>query len=248
MYLTAQLVKDADGLTGVQVYGYSHRDATAHGHPWQHLDLRAIAEREPGVLMFAVRDLHTRQNAVLAFLDVLAPEGVPLGTLGKHLLNMPAPELGQRDVEWHYGPVKLRLYVTVSQSSRIGDTYQTLMDRLCGVLGRLAAANVALASTAGPSPVKILRYRTDAGFRFELERPQSLAVSRGNTPTTPRSVSISADTWDDFITHLGHLPVPEIVQVLTNQTLDELVALGGAEVADAETQTPVWSTTAGAVT
>ena len=71
MYITAHRVQNAAGLEGVNAFVHRHGDCS-----WP-VDASRMPEENPGVLAMQRIELPPGGNAVVSYLDVLAPDGWP---------------------------------------------------------------------------------------------------------------------------------------------------------------------------
>ncbi len=242
MYLTAQRVKDAQGREGVNVYGYSHLSEKAAGIDWQAPNVAMIAERQPGRLMFSMRAVEGIGNSVLSYLDVAIADQVPARTVAD-LLQAAMTAWAPRVPVWLQGPMSLRFQTSLTDADGAAREIRTLKDELVFAVAARAGAGRGEGSArpAAPHPLRVLRKRGKASYRFELDAPsrEFLAKARPDL-LLPAGWNITYEYLEAFCAFSNSAIEPEAMQALTHLSPEQLDSLAGGLVVAEDTGKVIW--------
>lgn len=213
MYATAQRVR-SERATGINVLVYRHDPgATERLQPDQ------VVEQLPGTLESARITMPPGGNAVLSYLDVVAPETVAQMDVAEAVVQLKPDALGGSWVR--SGEVAVRFARLAGGAANISREY----DELATPLAELLRARRPL-PWAGGEGVTIRGVVSDENYIFQLE-PRSEALLRAaNGPDwKPPTVSVGHVTMDDLRIS-GVDTWVEIAKVLTGAPPEELLRYG----------------------
>ncbi|HEY3356163.1 MAG TPA: hypothetical protein VGQ83_23125 [Polyangia bacterium] len=228
MYLTSHLVRTpAHDHGGVNTFIYTHHGASSPAIDWADPDIRRIAEEQPGSLVAAITSVPAGGNEVLAYLDVVAPEGLSSRAVA-HEIPSALPG-GTPPIVWRAGRLTLRYGTVIGLEPRANALFALLAGELCRILGTQKAL------TPAPrlrGPLRLNRTADSVGFRYQLS-PESRAALREIAPgrALPATLAVTFENQDDFVTVFG-APFAEFARLLTGLTLVDIKAAGGIEVWD----------------
>lgn len=218
---TAQRVKSHAGEVGINRYRYSFPDALA-GRPslWSALDGR------PGSLDAFEYAVKPGNNAVISYLDVVAPSASNLDQISQALESLDARvAMSTLPIHGTVGSIAFRFGAILALE---GEPARREFHELAR-----AALKLVHQSTPAPAPLVVIASTEPDGVVYRLD--ESSRQRLGARATSVKMTSESAGVFD---------VLPEIALLLTRFTLDELAAAGGARIVELPAQREVarWPT------
>ena len=243
MYVTAQRVRNEHGDDGVHVFAFVHGHVPVSGVDWSAPDAGFIAEHRPGQLLLAMQQISGERLAIISYLDIAFHDALARNAaqlLRRLVAAWPRPV--SWPVAWGIDNVGGRLYTAASGRTGVDEELFVLQDALLPFLGHVVPPR--LGFPAAPTPttraIIVLRKRTERGYEFRVDQSSRRDLEAAGVPPPHPVVSTSLENYDALEVMTGRDFEDEVVPVLAKLSLDQIDALGGAEVADADTGTTLW--------
>ena len=240
MYVTAQTVQAESGEEAIHVFVYLHRNTPVSDIDWSAPDAGFLAEHCPGQLMLAVRTLSgklaVRSFLDVAFPDVLAKQGAML--LRQLIAAWPAGPAWPNS--WNVVGVGGRFYIAASRRANAAADLKGLQEALLSVLGEVVPRQLNLPALSVPvaQPLVVVQSRTAKGLEFRLDDTSRGILTSLGVAALETVMSVSLANYDAFEAMTGRDIEDEVVPALTKLTIEQIDALGGAEVV--ENRMTVW--------
>jgi hypothetical protein len=231
MYATAHHVKSPKGQTGINAFLHEHgedRNATS----WETPSVAAVADARPGTLIAESYDVPPGGNAVMAFLDVVAVDGIgferlsgALDIFGTMVASQPAPIVAT------INGVGMRFGCDLGLAPVASKEFDRLKNRVFEILH----AERTVANSA-QEPLDVLVVFAEDGYAFELSPRSAARVREAHRAGEwePARFHVDPDVMMDFQDMYGDL-VPHIVSGLTNLRLEKVIAMGGVRLVNRAT-------------
>lgn len=183
-------------------------------------------------LALTVRAVTEPRATVTSFLDIAFPDAMPAATVAglieQGVLRGPA---GNHDVTWVNNGIALRFRTDPKFVAAL--ELKDLKAAILAVLGHSVTRlrNEKAIATRPSQPVKIYRDRAAHGWRFTLDASDRMTLMTlvGALPT---SFSIADERLLEF-EHFALAPIQHVaVEALTNVSVDQISAYGGAVIID----------------
>ncbi len=183
-------------------------------------------------LALTVRAVSEPQAAVKSFLDVAFPDAMPAATVAglieQGVLRGPA---GNHDVTWVNNGIALRFRADPNFDAAL--ELKNLKAAMLPVLGHAVTQlrKEKPIAVRPPQRVKIYRERAAHGWRFTLDAGDRMTLMTLVGPL-PASFSIADDRLLEF-EYFALAPIQHVaVEALTNVSVDQIAAYGGAVIID----------------
>jgi len=231
MYATAHHVKSPRGQTGINAFLHEHgedRNATS----WENPNVAAVADGRPGTLVAESYDVPPGGNAVMAFLDVVAVDGIGLERLsgaldmfGAMVARQPAPIVAS------INGVGMRFGCDLGLAPVATEEFDRLRSRVFAILHAER-----LTSVPAQEPLDVLVMFAEDGYFFELSPRSAARVREAHRAGEwePVPIHVEPDVMMDFQDMYGDL-VPHIASGLTNLRLEAVIAMGGVRLVNRAT-------------
>jgi hypothetical protein len=218
MYITAQKVEGREsGRVATNVFIYMHGTP---GRPIvRSLDqIATIAEQVPGTLANAEVMVAPGGNAILSYLDVVAPDGTSTDEIQRAVQAFrPDGPQESRLV----GDIAIRFAAHRTGSGDPSAEYSELSARLLALLRHPRSAG------ATHRPLQIIvrgEDKDDVSFWLDDESERRVVAIGGKS--TGMTLKVARDTKDDFEQAFGSV-YRHVLPVLTNLELEHILLLGG---------------------
>lgn len=213
MYATAQRV-ESKGRSAINVFVYSH----GAGRPvlQRNTDIATIAELQTGVLAHADVTIAPGGNAVLSYLDVVAPEGTALEQIERVLTDFHPSQSSEAQL---VDSVGVRFYARQGVGPAAAE-YGNLKARL------LAALHHPKSSGAGRRPLVVIVRGDKQDLAFFLDDESTRRVTAMGGQSTGLSLRVSHETKGDFEAVFGPI-YRHALPVITSLELEQILWLGG---------------------
>ncbi|HET7500598.1 MAG TPA: hypothetical protein VFK02_06325 [Kofleriaceae bacterium] len=230
MYLTAHHVRAGDGSAGINAYLSRHSPADQHRIDWNHLDIARIVDEIGGETVMQSIELRPGGNAVLSYLDVVAPEGTDPGFIADSLRmfehyvkadNFPAIMTAPR--------IGLRFGVIIGRQRLAVAEFRRLRSHVLLLLGIPSQSKVRQRALSASRPIRIVVTRDEGGEVYELTTESAERVVAARPEFIPASVRLLGENKGDFSGAAEHL-YSIVVTSVTGLSNAQIGQLGGVEV------------------
>ena len=243
MYVTAQRVRNEQGQEAVHVFAFVHGDVPVSGIDWSAPDAGFIAEQRPGQLLLAMQQIRGDRLAIVSYLDIAFHDALARNAaqlLRRLVAAWPRPS--SWPVAWGIDNVGARLYTTSSRRAGVDEELVVLQDALLPFLGHVVPPRLGFPAAPTPTtrPIIVVRKHTAPGYEFRVDENSRRDVEAAGVSPPHPVVSTSLENYDALEVMSGRDFEDEVVPILAKLSLDQIEALGGAEVVDADTGATLW--------
>lgn len=227
MYATAHHVRSARGLVGVNCFLHQHDTADVEGIGAS-LNFEMITQHNPGRLVAVDYEVSPGGNTVLAYLDLVCPDGTSFEAISSALGHArTALDTSIRPLRRRF-PHKIGVqFGAVLGLDPAGERreYDTLSERLHRLL--LHPSPLPWEQHA-PLIVEAVRTQDSVTFRLAAESRNRVAHA-SPFPLPVGAISASVDTIEAFESYHGDL-LRTILPTLLELPLEEIARMGGVRV------------------
>jgi len=232
MYLTAHRVKALkESKTGINVFLHKHSRVEIPDMSWDEPDIELVADSYPGVLVAESIDLAPGGNQVISFLDVAAEDSADVN-LVEEVLGRFEGEVSdvRRPLARLLKNVGIRFGLQSGLGDQVREEYEALRRRAMDLL-RTPATPAWREEPPLVVDVKI----DDQGWTLSLASDSIRRMQEiHREPWKPNSVTIKHETKHEFEQMHGDM-IRHIIPILTELSIEQVVALGGVCLHDRST-------------
>lgn len=235
MYATAHRVRTSQGAIGINAFLHEHGEA-GQAINWSTASISRITDHDPGALVAQTTEIAPGGNAVLSFLDVVAPDGTSPGQVQAALqLQMGALLSGVLPTEARIQNITLRFGAVFGLQQGASIEYAELARHLLRVVSERPAPR-----WLGKEPIDIVAAPRTGAVSLSLAASSRERLEReGALQGAPRSVSVDDDDADAFQALHGDVLI-HLVPLLTGLSLEGLAQIGGVRVRFVGREEVVW--------
>jgi hypothetical protein len=236
MYITAQRVKSRTDQIGINAFVHLHGEGDAAGIDWENIDISYISEQATGSLVSEHIKVTPGGNQVLSYLDVACPDDTPMEEMEQAVFYAKeALKTSIRPLARRFGQIVVRFGAIFGLEDAEGLEYDELARRLLEL-----ARQRTTPAWFGKPPLCINVTSSAERLTFRLADEDARRARDVKDVSLPLGVvHIDYDTYEDFERLHGDFMM-HILPTVTGLSLEQLRALGGVSVVQAETGRILW--------